>query len=201
MTRVRGAIATASRVHVLFSEPLNPSAGGTTAACLENRSDSSSDTENAYRTVVAPLALAQRHALRQIGRSFKADPDRLDPRHVVAVERALVFAGERGFERSGRADGAVQWLHDNPEEDRAVIWSSDLIELEALRRALTVAGISHTGQPSRWRARQQRVLITTGSNEPIPEGAVVLSLGPPPGRHSWESDDVTVLLCEEGEVA
>lgn len=188
-------------MNVSESEPLNPPAGGVTPGGSESPSDSSSDTENAYRTVVAPLAPAQRHALWQIGRSFKADPDRLDPRHVHAVEQALVYAGERGFERSGRADGTVSWLRDNPEAERVLIWSADLIELEALRRALTVAGIAHTGQPAAWRARQQRVLITTGSNEPMPVGAVVLSLGPPPGRHSWDPDDVTVLLCEEGEEA
>jgi hypothetical protein len=111
----------------------------------------------------------------------------------------LVLAGERGHERSGRADATVPWLQDNPEENRVVIWCADLVEIEALRRSLARAGIPHTGQPAPWRAGQARVLTTTSAFEPLPEGAIVLTLGQPPQRHNWGGHRVTAFLCEEGE--
>jgi hypothetical protein len=168
---------------------------GIAPATRERPSDSSSFTENSHPTVVAPLAPAQKWALKQIERSYRrSDPDRLIPPHIAAVERALVYAGERGFERSGRADATVTWLQDNREEDRVAIWCSDLVEIEALRRSLVRAGIPHTGQSSQWRAGECRVLTTTSAFEPLPDGAAVLTLGHPPQRHNWLGHRITAFF-------
>jgi hypothetical protein len=172
---------------------------GIIPAGRESPSNSSSDTENGHSTVVAPLAPAQKWALKQIERSYRrSDPDRLTPPHIAAIARALVYAGEQGFERSGRADATITWLQDNPEEDRVTIWCSDLVEIQALTRSLTRAGIAHTGLSAAWRAGESRVLTTTSAFDPLPEDAVVLTLGLPPKRHNWTGLAIITFVCEEG---